>query len=327
MTDFELSSQEDNGTPSWGGVCIKLLQGPLYRSGVDDINWKTLTTWLSEINKYFEKIGLIVLVNQSDGYAYLSQLDDFKAREAMNGFEDVDDEDMHKEGSESEKLPRLIKKMPLSVELSMLCVLLREALDKAEGEDSSELVLKESEIKDMIMPYLLRNVEIKKPNQAWSIDITYIPLAHSYIYLTAIIDWYSRFVVGWDIDDTLDTRMVISAVSKALRISKPEILNSDQGCQFTSHDYKAFLSEHRIKQSMDGKGRWADNIMIERWFRTLKYEEVYLTQYQNIREARKEIHNFIVSYNFDRVHSAIGNIAPAQAYLPAMLVDVAREFI
>ena len=154
MTDFELSSQEDNGTPSWGGVCIKLLQGPLYRSGVDDINWKTLTTWLSEINKYFEKIGLIVLVNQSDGYAYLSQLDDFKAREAMNGFEDVDDEDMHKEGSESEKLPRLIKKMPLSVELSMLCVLLREALDKAEGEDSSELVLKESEIKDMIMPYL-----------------------------------------------------------------------------------------------------------------------------------------------------------------------------
>ena len=182
-------------------------------------------------------------------------------------------------------------------------------------------------IGDMIMPYLLRNVEIKKPNQAWSIDITYIPLAHSYIYLTAIIDWYSRFVVGWDIDDTLDTRMVISAVSKALRISKPEILNSDQGCQFTSHDYKAFLSEHRIKQSMDGKGRWADNIMIERWFRTLKYEEVYLTQYQNIREARKEIHNFIVSYNFDRVHSAIGNIAPAQAYLPAMLVDVAREFI
>ena len=139
---------------------------------------------------------------------------------------------------------------------------------------------------DMIMPYLLRNVEITKPNQALSIDITYIPLAHSYIYLTAIIDWYSRFVVGWDIDDTLDTRMVISAVSKALRISKPEILNSDQGCQFTSHDYKAFLSEHRIKQSMDGKGRWADNIMIERWFRTLKYEEVYLTQYQKLARPR-----------------------------------------
>ena len=105
--------------------------------------------------------------------------------------------------------------------------------------------LSKRRIGDMIMPYLLRNVEIKKPNQAWSIDITYIPLAHSYIYLTAIIDWYSRFVVGWDIDDTLDTRMVISAVSKALRISKPEILNSDQGCQFTSHDCKAFLSEHR----------------------------------------------------------------------------------
>ncbi len=187
--------------------------------------------------------------------------------------------------------------------------------------------LSKRRIGDMISPYLLRNVEITKPNQAWSIDITYIPLVHSYIYLTAIIDWYSRFIVGWDVDDTLDTRMVISAVSKALRISQPEILNSDQGCQFTSNDYKTFLSEHKIKQSMDGKGRWADNIMIERWFRTLKYDEVYINQYQNIREARKSIHDFIVSYNFDRAHSSIGYIAPAQAYLPAMLIDAAREFI
>ena len=125
---------------------------------------------------------------------------------------------------------------------------------------------------DIIMPYLLRNVEITNPNQAWSIDITYIPLAHSYIYLTAIIDWYSKFIVGWEIDDTLDTRMVFSAVKKGLQISKPQILNSDQGCQFTSHAYKSFLLENKIRQSMDGKGRWADNIMIERWFRTLKYE-------------------------------------------------------
>ena len=154
MTDFDDATPEGTqSSPSWGGVCVKLLQGPLYRTGVDDVNWKTLTTWLSEINNYFEKIGLIVLVNQGDGYAYLSQLDDFKAREAMNGFEDVDDEDMHKD-SEGEKIPRLIKKMPMTVELSMLCVLLREALDRAEGDDSSELVLKESEIKDMIVPYL-----------------------------------------------------------------------------------------------------------------------------------------------------------------------------
>ena len=178
---------------------------------------------------------------------------------------------------------------------------------------------------DIIMPYLLRNVEITNPNQAWSIDITYIPLTHSYIYLTAIIDWYSKFIVGWEIDDTLDTRMVFSAVKKGLQISKPKILNSDQGCQFTSHAYKSFLLENKIRQSMDGKGRWADNIMIERWFRTLKYEEVYLTQYNNIREARNEIRKFIVNYNFERAHSAIEYKTPAEVFLPAMLIEPARE--
>ena len=156
MTDSELTTTENAQSPSWGGVCVKLLQGPLYRSGVDDQNWKSLTTWLSEINAYFEKIGLIVLVNQSDGYAYLAQLDDFKSREAMNGFEIIDDEDMQKEIGENEKIPRLIKKMPMTIELSMLCVLLREALDRAESEESdkSEVILKESEIKEMISPYL-----------------------------------------------------------------------------------------------------------------------------------------------------------------------------
>ena len=144
-----------------------------------------------------------------------------------------------------------------------------------------------------VVPYLLRNVDVQQPNQAWSIDITYIPLEHGYVYLTAIIDWYSRCIVGWEVDDTLDTRMVITAVRKALRVAKPQILNSDQGCQFTSKEYKAFLKEHNIRQSMDGKSRWADNIKIERWFRTFKYEEAYLTQYRNIREARKAIHNYI----------------------------------
>ena len=178
--------------------------------------------------------------------------------------------------------------------------------------------------KAQILPYLLKNVDIRRPNQAWSIDITYIPIRHGFLYLTAIIDWYSRCIVGWEADDTLDTRMVIQAVRKAFRIARPEILNSDQGCQFTSNEYKAFLRENHVRQSMDGKSRWADNIMIERWFRSFKYEEAYLTQYNNIREARQAIRSYVKKYNFERCHSAIGGVPPAQAYFPAMLLDAAR---
>ena len=137
-----------------------------------------------------------------------------------------------------------------------------------------------------VCPYLLRNAVINRPNQAWPIDITYIPIKHGFLYLTAVIDWYSRCIVGWEVDDTLDTRMVITALKKAFMVAKPIILNSDQGCQFTSNEYMNFLKENQIRQNMDGKSRWADNVMIERWFRSFKYEETYLTQYNNIREAR-----------------------------------------
>ena len=137
-----------------------------------------------------------------------------------------------------------------------------------------------------VCPYLLRNAVIDKPNQVWSIDITYIPIKRGFLYLTAVIDWYSRCIVGWEVDDTLDTRMVINALKKAFKVAKPQILNSDQGCQFTSQKYIDFVKENGIRQSMDGKSRWADNIMIERWFRSFKYEEAYLTQYNNIKEAK-----------------------------------------
>lgn len=176
-----------------------------------------------------------------------------------------------------------------------------------------------------IMPYLLKNAVINRPNQAWSIDITYIPMEHGFIYLTAIIDWYSRYIVAWDLDDTLDTRSVMNAVNKALKVAKPEIINSDQGPQFTSDEYRIFLKEQGIRQSMDGKSRWADNIMIERWFRTLKYDEVYLTQYKNIKEAREAIRAYIKTYNFERCHSAINNQFPAEVYYPALLYDAAKE--
>ena len=172
-----------------------------------------------------------------------------------------------------------------------------------------------------VCPYLLRNAVIDRPNQAWSIDITYIAIKHGFLYLTAVIDWYSRCIVGWEVDDTLDTRMVITALKKAFMVAKPVILNSDQGCQFTSNEYMNFLKENQICQSMDGKSRWADNIMIERWFRSFKYEEAYLTQYNNIREARKAIGKYVHIYNFERCHSALNNQTPASCYYPILLLD------
>ena len=172
-----------------------------------------------------------------------------------------------------------------------------------------------------VCPYLLRNAVIDKPNQAWSIDITYIPIKHGFLYLTAVIDWYSRCIIGWEVDDTLDTRMVLNALNKAFKIAKSQILNSDQGCQFTSQQYIDFVKENGIRQSMDGKSRWADNIMIERWFRSFKYEEAYLTQYNNIKEARAAIKRYVHTYNFERYHSTLDYHTPAEYYYPAMLMS------
>lgn len=176
-----------------------------------------------------------------------------------------------------------------------------------------------------VVPYLLRNAVIDAPNQAWSIDITYIPIRHGFLYLTAIIDWYSRCIVGWELDDTLDSRACMEACRKALRVAQPIILNSDQGCQFTSAIYKDFLKGRGIRQSMDGKSRWADNVMIERWFRTFKYDEVYLTEWSNIKEARKAIAAYVFKYNFERCHSSIGNVPPASVYYPVLLYEAARK--
>ena len=155
-------------------------------------------------------------------------------------------------------------------------------------------------------------------------DITYIPMKHRFLYLTAIIDWYSRCIVGWDVDDTLDTTMVINACKKAFKVAKPLIINSDQDSQFTSDKYIDFIRNSGIRQSMDGKSRWADNIMIERWFRSFKYEEAYLTEYANLKEAREAIGRYIYTYNFERCHQSIGNKRPAEVYYPAMLLDAAR---
>lgn len=162
--------------------------------------------------------------------------------------------------------------------------------------------------------------ERKEKAEHAEIDITYIPIKRGFLYLTAAIDWHSRRVVGWEVDDTLDTRMAINALKKAFKVAKPLILNSDQGCQFTSQRYIDFVKENDICQSMDGKSCRADNVMIERWFRGFKYEEAHLTQYSNIKEAGMAIGQYIHTYNFDRRHSALGYQTPAECYYPAMLL-------
>ena len=166
-----------------------------------------------------------------------------------------------------------------------------------------------------ILPYLLRNYVAQFPNQVWSIDITYIKMKRRHMYLTAIIDWYSRKIVGWKLSDTLETAPVLEAVREAVeRNGIPAIINSDQGSQFTSDDYRALLKSLYIRQSMDGKSRWADNIMIERWFRSLKTEKIYVEEYATERELRACIEDYINQYNNVRPHESLDDATPSSIY-------------
>ncbi len=161
-----------------------------------------------------------------------------------------------------------------------------------------------------IYPYLLRGLTINRPNQVWGIDITYIRLKHSWMYLVAIIDWYSRYIVSWQLDQTLEMDFVMAAVQRALAHERPVILNSDQGSHFTSPKYIELLKESEVKISMDGKGRALDNIITERLWRTIKYEEVYLKEYGSPREARQELRNYLSFYNKERIHQSLNYQTP-----------------
>jgi len=175
--------------------------------------------------------------------------------------------------------------------------------------------LSKRNFKQSVVPYLLRNMPIYMPNQVWSIDITYIRMHHGHMYLTAIIDWYSRKIVGWNLSDTLDTLNVIDAVKKATEEhGVPGIINSDQGCQFTSSEYKELLKSLNIRQSMDGKSRWADNVMIERWFRSLKTEKIYIEEFNSPRELRAGVRSYINEYNSERPHQSLGYATPDSVY-------------
>ena len=175
--------------------------------------------------------------------------------------------------------------------------------------------LSKRNFREAIVPYLLRNKAVSFPNQVWSIDITYIKLGRSHMYLTAIIDWYSRRIVGWNLSDTLGVQPVLEAVRSAVeRFGTPAILNSDQGSQFTSNEYKQLLKTLHIRQSMDGKSRWADNIMIERWFRSLKTELIYINEFHSPRDLGRSIRNYINDYNSLRPHEALDYATPDAVY-------------
>lgn len=171
-----------------------------------------------------------------------------------------------------------------------------------------------------IYPYLLRNQIVDRPNQVWAMDITYIPMAKGFVYLAAVVDWYSRKVLSWRLSITLKTDFCIEAVEEAiLRYGKPEIFNTDQGSQFTSIAFTSLLMKHDILISMDGKGSWRDNVFVERLWRTLKYEEVYLRAYANVPEARTSLGRYIDGfYNTKRPHSSLDRKTPDEAYFQAL---------
>jgi putative transposase len=166
-----------------------------------------------------------------------------------------------------------------------------------------------------VYPYLLRGLTIKRPNQVWAADITYIPLARGFAYLVAVMDWHSRRVLSWRLSNTMDPSFCVEALQEALsRFGRPEIFNSDQGSQFTSGDFTGILLGAGVKISMDGKGRCIDNVFVERLWRSLKYEDVYLKAYTNLVEARTGLERYFQFYNTRRSHQALGHQTPAAFY-------------
>ena len=169
-----------------------------------------------------------------------------------------------------------------------------------------------------VYPYLLQGLDITRPNQVWATDITYLPMAHGFLYLVAIMDWYSRYVLAWRLSNTLDTEFCVAALEEALQHGRPEIFNTDQGSQFTSEAFTVVLEREGIRISMDGKGRYLDNLFIERLWRTVKYEEVYLKAYANGREAKVGLGAYFGFYNTERPHQALDYRTPAEVFTRQM---------
>jgi putative transposase len=166
-----------------------------------------------------------------------------------------------------------------------------------------------------IYPYLLRGLTINRPNHVWATDISYIPMARGFVYLTAVMDWFTRRILAWRLSNTMEASFCIDAVEEALaKHGCPQIFNTDQGSQFTSTEFTSVLINNAISISMDGKGAWRDNVFVERFWRTIKYEEVYLRAYDGVEEARQSIGRYIAFYNARRPHAALDGRTPDQAY-------------
>jgi len=178
-----------------------------------------------------------------------------------------------------------------------------------------------------IFPYLLRGIEITRPNQVWCADITYIPMARGFMYLVAIMDWYTRYVVSWRLSNTMDFDFCVEALKEALKKGKPEIFNTDQGVQFTGEAFIGVLQLHGIRVSMDGKGSYKDNLFIERLWRTVKYEEVYLKAYRDGREARVGIGNYFRFYNTERPHQILGYRTPAEVFFGNLVETIEKGVV
>ena len=166
-----------------------------------------------------------------------------------------------------------------------------------------------------VFPYLLRDVTIIRKDQVWSTDITYIPIRDGFMYLVAVMDWHTRYVLSWRLSNTLEGHFCIEALEDSLTIGKPEIFNTDQGCQFTSPKFTSVLQGHEIAISMDGRGRALDNVFIERLWRTVKYEDIYLKSYDSVRQLAEGLRNYFQFYCHERPHSSLGKRTPAEMYL------------
>jgi putative transposase len=170
-----------------------------------------------------------------------------------------------------------------------------------------------------VYPYLLRGLTVDRPNQVWAMDITYIPMARGFVFLAAVIDWHSRKVLSWRVSITMDTAFCVEAVEDAMaRHGRPEIFNTDQGSQFTSEVFTGLLKENGFQISMDGRGSWKDNVFVERLWKSVEYEEVYLKAYETVSEARMSIGEYLEFYNGQRPHSSLDRMTPDQFYLAAL---------
>jgi len=185
--------------------------------------------------------------------------------------------------------------------------------------------LSQSHPEHKIYPYLLKGVTVDRADKAWCADITYIRLLHGFVYLVVVMDWYSRYILSWELSLTLEKEFCVQALESSLWISKPEIFNTDQGAQFTSEEFTGRLQEAGIRISMDGRRRLYDNIFVERLWRTVKYEEVYLHDYQRVREARNGLGRYFHFYNTERLHETLGYRTPHEVYFGTKAVKIPFE--